>query len=130
MADDPIRVLTIERDRTLPPRELLDRIEADAPSATPAAFAELDRRRRSPVAASIRGRGEMTVDEILERFVVVHAEEHVVQLGAALAEAGGRALDPEIGCRSSVGRSRYRPGICLFRSGSGVRHLIGPLGTR
>ncbi len=95
MADDPIRILTLARDRTLPPRELVDRIESTVeryahrlPELTDADAA---RRGLHP------RRGEMTLAEALEQFAVVHAEEHVVQLRAALAEAGGRAFDPEIG---------------------------------
>jgi hypothetical protein len=83
LATDRVRVLTIERDRTLPPGELLERIEAatDRYARLLAGLgpAGLARRGVHPV------RGELTIEEILERFVVGHAEEHVVQLGAALA---------------------------------------------
>jgi DinB superfamily len=83
LATDRVRVLTIERDRTLPPGELLERIEA-ATGRYARLIAGLDadglaRRGVHPA------RGELTVGEILERFVVGHAEEHVVQLGAALS---------------------------------------------
>jgi DinB family protein len=85
---DRVRVLTIERDRTLPPRELLDRIDATAERYA-RRFATL-----SPGELARRGLhptiGEMTVAEILERFVVGHAEGHVVQLAATL----DRAADP------------------------------------
>ena len=83
LATDPVRALTIERDRTLPPGELLERIEAatDRYERLLAGLgaAGLARRGIHPV------RGELTIEEILERFVVGHAEEHVVQLGAALS---------------------------------------------
>jgi hypothetical protein len=83
LATDQVRVLTIERDRTLPPGELLERIEAatDRYARLLAGLgrAGLARRGVHPV------RSELTVGEILERFVVGHAEEHVVQLGAALS---------------------------------------------
>jgi hypothetical protein len=82
VATDHVRVLTIERDRTLPPAELLERIDAATDRYTRLLAglgpAELARRGVHPV------RGELTIDEILERFVVGHAEDHVVQLGAAL----------------------------------------------
>jgi len=83
-ATDRLRVLTIERDRTLPPRELLERI-ADAAERYDHLL-----RRLGPVELGRRGlhpvRGEVTVADILERFVVGHAEEHVGQLRAALNE--------------------------------------------
>jgi hypothetical protein len=79
---DRVRVLTIERDRTLPPRELLDRISASTERYA-RRFAEL-----TPADLARRGlhptQGEMTVDAILERFVVSHAEGHVDQLEEAL----------------------------------------------
>jgi Mycothiol maleylpyruvate isomerase N-terminal domain len=81
-ATDRLRVLTIERDRTLPPRELLDRVEAAAERyarrSTSLGAPELARRGLHPTL------GEMTVAEILERFVVSHAEGHVVQLAETL----------------------------------------------
>lgn len=80
--DDRVRVLTIERDRTLPPRELLDRISATAEryarrfeGLDPA---DLERRGLHPTA------GEISIDAILERYVVSHAEGHVLQLREAL----------------------------------------------
>ena len=82
LATDHVRILTIERDRTLPPGELLERIAAatDRYERLLATLgpAELARRGSHPV------RGELSIDEILERFVVGHAEEHVVQLAATL----------------------------------------------
>ncbi len=88
---DRSRVLTIERDRTLPPRELLARIEAAVeryagrlPELTPA---DLARRGLHST------RGEMTVAELLERFVVGHAEDHVDQLGASLGAGGAGEHD-------------------------------------
>lgn len=82
---DPVRVLTIERDRTLPPRELLDRIAASAERYAgrlgELGPADLARRGLHPKL------GELTVGEIVERFVVGHAEGHVVQLAEALGAA-------------------------------------------
>lgn len=79
---DRVRVLTIERDRTLPPRELLDRISATAERYVrrfgELSAEDLDRRGLHPTG------GEMQVSDILERFVVSHAEGHVDQLTAAL----------------------------------------------
>jgi hypothetical protein len=83
---DRARVLTIERDRTLPPIELLDRIgsavERYARRLGRLAPADLARRGLHPTL------GEVSVAEILERFVVSHAEGHVVQLAEALGPGG------------------------------------------
>lgn len=83
---DRVRVLTIERDRTLPPVELLDRIG----SAVERYARRLDR--FGPADFARRGLhptlGERSVAEILERFVVSHAEGHVVQLAEALGPGG------------------------------------------
>lgn len=82
-ATDPVRKMTIARDATLPVPELYDRIAA-----------ALDRyRRRIPELSdrdiARRGvhptRGELSVPELLGRFVVSHLEEHAAQLGASLA---------------------------------------------
>lgn len=78
VATDPIRLGTIERDRTLPLRELFGRIDAGA---------ERYRRRLPELGSTDAARhglhptlGVLTVTEILERFVVRHLEDHVVQI--------------------------------------------------
>lgn len=80
--DDRLRVLTIERDRSLPPAELLDRIE----SSVDRYAHRLDA--LPPAAMQRKGlhptRGEMPVEAVLERFVLAHSEEHVEQLARAL----------------------------------------------
>jgi DinB superfamily len=85
VATDALRNGIIERDRTLPARELFDRIDAD-----------VDRyaRRLPELGAADLARhglhprwGEMTVADILDGLVVRHLEEHVVQLRDALASA-------------------------------------------
>ena len=85
--DDRVRVLTIERDRTLPPRELLDRIGATAERYARRLAdlepADLARSGRHPTL------GVLSVTEILERFAVGHAESHVLQLQEALESASG-----------------------------------------
>lgn len=82
VATDPLRTLTIERDRALPTGELISRIQSSVaryaarlPELTPA---DWQRRGLHPRL------GEMTVDAMLERFVVSHLDEHAVQLRAAL----------------------------------------------
>ncbi len=90
-ATDRLRVLTIERDRTLPPAELLDRIDAAveryARRLTGMTTADFGRRGRHPTL------GEMSVGDILERFVTSHAEGHVVQLSETLGSSAATAVD-------------------------------------
>jgi len=82
-AADRVRVLTIERDRTLPPRELLERIQASAERYAVRLAQlgpdDLDRPCLHPT------RGELTVRDVIRRFAVEHSEEHLVQLQEALA---------------------------------------------
>lgn len=81
---DELRIAIIERDRSLPIRELLARIEDGA--------ARYGRRLPELTAADIarRGRhptlGEQTIEQVLERTVVGHMEGHLAQLREALAE--------------------------------------------
>ena len=81
---DEIRIAMIERDRTLPIRELLARI-ADG-------TARYARRLPELTAADVgrRGlhptRGEQTIEQLLEQTVVGHLEGHLEQLREALAE--------------------------------------------
>ncbi len=82
-ADDPLRLGVLERDRTLPFRELFDRIDAgiDRWTRRIAAAAPDDGR-----AVGLHGRlGEMTADQLRDRFVVTHLDEHTAQLEALLA---------------------------------------------
>jgi hypothetical protein len=87
-AEDRIRTLTVARDRTLPVRELLDRISSGAERYARRAATlgpdDLARRGLHPT------QGELTVIDSLERFVVSHAEGHVTQLAQAL----GPGADP------------------------------------
>jgi hypothetical protein len=83
IADDDLRIGVIGRDRSLPPRALFDRIEASVALAS-RRLAELDE-----TTAALRGRhprlGELTVAEIVDRFMGNHIAEHVEQLSATLA---------------------------------------------
>ena len=79
VAEDPVRLAIIGRDRTVPIRELLARVSADARRGAA--------RLRSLEAAGADGRtglhprlGEMTLPAIAERFLTTHATEHVAQL--------------------------------------------------
>jgi hypothetical protein len=84
IATDTLRLGVLERDRSLPARELYDR--------TSSALARLDRRWRSLSTAELGRRGlhprlgELTVAEIPDRFIVGHLAEHVSQLERLLDE--------------------------------------------
>jgi hypothetical protein len=83
IADDPVRIGVIGRDRTVPLPELFARIESDARRVA-ARLREL-----SEAEANRSGlhptRGAMTVREQLDPFLVGHTEGHVQQLREALA---------------------------------------------
>ncbi len=88
IATDPLRLGILERDRTLPPRELYDRTLGDLarlrrrwPTLTSADLARVGLHPRL---------GEMTVGALPDRFIVGHLADHVAQLEALL---GGRASD-------------------------------------
>lgn len=75
---DAARVEAIERDRHTDPAALLERVRSSLRAVTDAARALPDE------AWQLRGahptRGEMTVHEIVEHFIVEHLEEHAEQL--------------------------------------------------
>ena len=85
VATDTIRLSVIGRDRTLPFRELFARIEADA-ARVAGRLGQL-----SEAEAATMGlhptRGEMSVRQMLEPFLVGHTEGHVNQLREILAAA-------------------------------------------
>ena len=79
---DPLRIEVIGRDRMFPARELVDRIDVEG--------ARVARRLRGLDAqASTVGRhvtrGDLTIAEMAERFLVTHIEGHVDQLKEILA---------------------------------------------
>jgi hypothetical protein len=84
VADDPIRLGFIERDRTLPLRVLFGRIDTGLRDWSDRLGTLTDGERLRP------GRhaklGELPAGEILERFVVGHAEDHVAQLESIFAD--------------------------------------------
>jgi hypothetical protein len=83
IATDTLRLGVIGRDRSLPLREMFGRIEADA-ARVGARLREL-----GEAEAARKGlhpaRGEMTVREMLEPFLVGHTEGHATQLHEILA---------------------------------------------
>lgn len=86
VSDDPVRIGFIGRDRTLPLRVLFGRVDAGlcAWEDRLATLTEAEGAR-----AGVHPRlGEMPASHILERFVIGHAEDHIAQLEAILADAG------------------------------------------
>ena len=85
VATDEIRIGVIGRDRTLPFREIFARIEGES-ARVARRLGELDE-----AEAGRRGlhptRGEMTIREMTEPFLVGHTEGHVTQLREILAAA-------------------------------------------
>jgi hypothetical protein len=83
-----VRIALVERDRSVPPRELYDRIDGD--------LQRFARRWRtlSPADLARRGlhpsRGEITVAAMPERFIVGHLADHVQQLEEILGGTDAR----------------------------------------
>jgi hypothetical protein len=82
---DLIRVLTVDRDRTLPVSELYARLDNSLERVL-RRLLELDERQ-----AARRGlhkqRGEMTVRQIVDTMLADHIDEHCKQMAAALNAA-------------------------------------------
>jgi hypothetical protein len=85
VATDDLRLGIIERDRSLPPRELYDRtlselgrLERRLPTLSPADLARVGLHPRL---------GELTVAAMTDRFIVSHLADHVVQLRDVLGES-------------------------------------------
>ena len=86
VAEDAVRVGLIERDRTLPLRVLFGRIDTGLRDWSDR-LSVLSDDERGYLGRQAR-LGEMPAGEILERFVIGHAEDHIAQLGSILATAG------------------------------------------
>jgi hypothetical protein len=86
IATDPLRIGVIGRDRSLPVRELVARIQAEGRRVAD----RLDELTEAEAArtGSHPARGVLTVRAMLEPFLVGHMEGHVVQLREILAAAG------------------------------------------
>ena len=82
-ADGPLRIGVIGRDRTLPPAELLRRIDASARDWA-AHLGQLDeaQQARTGLHPTL---GVIDLDRYLKTFVIGHLEDHVRQLGTILA---------------------------------------------
>jgi len=84
-AADPVRVLSVERDRTLPVAELLERTDVDVRRVV-ARLRNLDeaaltRQGIHPV------RGEMSLAQVVNSGLAKHLEDHAAQLDEALGLA-------------------------------------------
>ena len=85
VADDPIRIAVIGRDRSLPLRALFDRIEADAGRVARRLMSLTDA--EAARAGLHPTRGLTTIPGLLEFAVVGHLEGHLVQLREILEQA-------------------------------------------
>jgi len=85
-AEDPLRIGVIARDRSLPAHELLARIEAGLDRLV-LRLGQLTPREgeRRAVHAT---RGEWSLVEFIDRFLVTHLEEHARQLDDLLRQPG------------------------------------------
>ncbi len=86
VATDDVRLAIIERDRTVPLTELLDRARGE----TERAARRVERLGDDDLATlgTHPVRGPIAVREILERFLAAHLEEHVRQLREAIETSG------------------------------------------
>ena len=83
---DLVRVLTIDRDRTLPVSELYARLDNSLERVL-RRLLELDDRQAARRGLT-KGRGEMTVRQIVDTMLAGHLEEHCKQMAAALEAEG------------------------------------------
>jgi hypothetical protein len=79
---DDLRLAIIERDRTLPLRELVTRVQLDI-ERWRRRWAELDTTSRERAGHHV-ALGSLTVTDIAMRFVAGHLEDHLDQLAAAV----------------------------------------------
>jgi DinB superfamily len=82
---DPLRVEVIGRDRMFPARELIDRVDVEG-ARVARRLRTLGEREAATVGRHVT-RGDLTVGEMAERFLVTHIEGHVTQLREILATA-------------------------------------------
>lgn len=82
---DPLRVEVIGRDRMFPARELIDRVDVEG-ARVARRLRTLDEREAATVGRHVT-RGDLTVREMAERFLVTHLEGHITQLREILATA-------------------------------------------
>ena len=85
-AEDSLRIGVIGRDREMPLRELFARLGSEGDRVA-ARMRELSAADATAVGVH-PVRGEFTVEQLFERFVTGHLEDHVEQLRTILAERG------------------------------------------
>jgi hypothetical protein len=87
---DLVRILTVDRDRTLPVSELYARLDNSLERVL-RRLLELDERQAARRGLHKR-RGEMTVKQIVDTMLADHIEEHCKQMAGVLSAApAGRA---------------------------------------
>jgi len=91
VSTDPARIERIGRDRELPTAKLFERIAAEA-SALGTRIRALSAGDAARLGLHPR-LGEMTVDAIVQRFLVGHLEEHVEQLRGILSTSPAGSPD-------------------------------------
>ena len=100
-SEDVLRVGILERDRSLPLRELFDRIDvgidrwqrrlagATTGDATPPGAGSTATAPPADAPMGLHPRlGPMSADQIRDRFVITHLEDHIAQLGGILRGRG------------------------------------------
>jgi hypothetical protein len=80
---DLIRLLTVDRDRSLPVSELYARLDFHLERVV-RRLLELDDRQCAR-RGSDRKRGDMTIRQIVDEMLAGHIEEHCTQMAASLA---------------------------------------------
>ena len=88
-ATNDIRLAIIERDRTLPIRELVARVQAGI-ERWQSRWPELDDTSRALTGTHVT-LGTVTVTDVATRFAVGHLEDHLDQLEGAIGGSTGRA---------------------------------------
>jgi uncharacterized damage-inducible protein DinB len=82
MLDAPERLAGVERGASAALDELLRQLKDEVHAAAPA-IRQLSAAERGKKGVHVR-RGEVTVADVVERFIVAHAEEHLAQVRAVL----------------------------------------------
>jgi hypothetical protein len=83
---DPLRIEVIGRDRMFPAIELIDRIDVEG-ARVARRLRALDDPAKSATLGRHVTRGDLSIADIAERFLVTHVEGHVTQLREILETA-------------------------------------------
>ncbi len=82
---DPLRIEVIGRDRMFPARELIDRIDVEG-ARVARRLRQLDDAQAATLGRHVT-RGDLSIADMAERFLVTHIEGHLTQLKETLAVA-------------------------------------------